>query len=76
MTRYSVRITPDDVGSRVSLRLRTHGDPPLTDVVGLLRSWTSGVLSVERRNGTTVTVPADDLVAGKVLPPPPTRSGH
>ena len=42
----AVRITPADVGRRVTVRHRTD-DGRLTDVVGLLRSWAGGALVVE-----------------------------
>ena len=70
MSTYAVRISPADVGQRVSVRVRTHTDPPLTDAVGWLRSWERGRLTIERRNGTLTQVMEDDLVAGKVLPRP------
>ena len=73
MNPYSIRISPDDVGVRVSVRARTHGDPPLTDAVGWLRSWQDGLLSIERRDGSVAQVAEADLVAGKVLAPPPPR---
>lgn len=72
----AVRITPDDVGSRVTVRHALHGDPTasLTDVVGTLLSWEpaagpDAVLRIERRDGTTVAVPLPDIVAAKVVPP-------
>ncbi len=72
--RYVVRITPGDVGRRVSVRSRTQappGQPSTTDAVGTLREWTDTHLLVERRDGTTATVAVGDLLAGKVLPPTP-----
>ena len=75
MSTYKIRITPADVGVRVSVRARTHADPPMTDAVGWLRSWTEGILAIERRDGSTALVAEADLIAGKVLPPPQTRSG-
>ena len=70
--RLVVRVTPDDVGSRVSLRLR-HDATTLTDVVGQLESWEGDELAVRRRDGQVVRVRAADLVAGKVVPEPPVR---
>jgi hypothetical protein len=79
----AVRISPADVGARVSVRHRLHGDPAasLTDVVGVLLSWEAGTdgvaeLRIERRDGSVVTVPAADLVAGKAVPPPRPRSSR
>ncbi len=70
-----VRVTPGDVGRRVSLRRRLDAST-LTDVVGRLLSWEDGMLVVERRDGTTASVRAADLVAGKVVPEPPTAPTH
>jgi hypothetical protein len=64
----AVRITPADAGRRVTVRHRIDGDL-LTDVVGILRSWSDGILAVERRTGEVVAVPADDVVAAKVVAP-------
>jgi ribosomal protein S18 acetylase RimI-like enzyme len=64
----AVRITPADVGRRVTVRHRTGGGL-LTDVVGHLRSWADGGLLVERRTGEVVAVPARDVVAAKVVAP-------
>jgi N-acetylglutamate synthase len=72
-----VRITPADVGSRVSVRSRLdagEGEPATTDTVGWLRAWDGGELRIERRDGSVATLNAADLLAGKVLPhPPPER---
>jgi len=71
---YRIAVTPDDVGSRVTLRSRTgRAHPSTTDTVGLLVSWEDDVLTVEKRDGTRVRVRADDLVAARVIPP---RSQH
>ena len=75
-SRYVVRITPDDVGSRVTVRHRrpVPGDGPTTsDVVGQLQAWADGLLRIERRDGTVVRVSEDDLLAAKVIPPRPVR---
>ncbi|HET7899741.1 MAG TPA: hypothetical protein VFL59_01050 [Candidatus Nanopelagicales bacterium] len=76
----AVRITSDDVGSRVTVRHRLHDDPTasLTDVVGVLRSWEPGpdggdVLRIERRDSSVATVRLDDVVAAKRVPPAPPR---
>jgi hypothetical protein len=63
-----VAVTPADVGSRVTLR-RAVADG-VSDVVGELLSWSSGVLSVRRRDGSVVEVPESALVAARVVPPP------
>ena len=63
---YRVAVTPGDVGSRVTLRRAVPGG--VSDVVGVLESWASGVLSVRRRDGSLVEVPEGDLVAARVVP--------
>jgi hypothetical protein len=72
VVRYELSVRPSDVGSRVSLRLRLPSGG-LTDVVGRLEAWESDLLHVRKRDGTVVTVRADALVAGKVVPSGPTR---
>ncbi|MEU7279768.1 GNAT family N-acetyltransferase [Streptomyces sp. NPDC045431] len=74
--RLEVRITPADVGKRVSVR--RLGDPgagreTFTDTVGVLTSWDKGVLLITRRTGETVRIPESSLVAGKVVPAAPAR---
>lgn len=72
--RLVVTVTAADVGRRVSLRRRLPTGE-YSDVVGVLESWSGGVLQVRRRNGELVEVPRDIVVAGKVVPdqPPPRR---
>jgi hypothetical protein len=64
-----VAVTPADVGSRVTLRRALPEG--VGDVVGVLRSWADGTLTVERRDGSLVSVPEAALVAARVVPPPP-----
>ncbi|MER7109072.1 GNAT family N-acetyltransferase [Streptomyces sp. NPDC000229] len=74
--RLEVRISPSDVGKRVSVRrLSDTGARPerFTDTVGVLTSWTEGVLLITRRTGETVRIPESSLVAGKVVPAAPAR---
>lgn len=67
--RYVVRVTPGDVGARVSVRSRLHGEPyGATDTVGVLRSWADGRLAIERRDGTVVELAEADLLAARVIP--------
>jgi hypothetical protein len=68
--RLVVTVTPADVGERVSLRRRLPTGE-YSDVVGVLESWSNGVLTVRRRTGEPVTVPEEIVVAGKVVPPAP-----
>ncbi|MCB5180842.1 GNAT family N-acetyltransferase [Streptomyces antimicrobicus] len=71
-----IRINPADVGKRVSVR-RVEAGPEgaahLTDTVGVLVSWTGGVLLITKKNGDTVRIAESSLVAGKVVPPAPAR---
>jgi ribosomal protein S18 acetylase RimI-like enzyme len=68
-----VRFGPADVGRRITLRRRLPdvppGEPDLGDVVGVLESWIDGVLSLRRRTGEVVQVPAATVVAGRVVAP-------
>ena len=64
----AVRVSPADAGRRVTVRHRYEGST-LTDVVGRLLSWVDGALTVERRDGSRVEVPAADVVAAKVIAP-------
>lgn len=72
--RLVVRITPADVGKRVSVRQLlgiTDGHPTFTDTVGVLASWDAGVVCVTRKTGETIRIAESALVAGKVVPPQP-----
>ncbi|MFI2208637.1 GNAT family N-acetyltransferase [Streptomyces sp. NPDC020141] len=74
--RLEVRITPLDVGKRVSIRRLVDtgaGAPAFTDTVGVLTSWDNAVLLVTRRTGESVRIPEADMVAGKVVPAAPAR---
>ncbi len=70
--RLEVRITPDDIGARITVRARHHGpDASAVDVVGVLRDWRDGQLQITRRNGSTTIVTEEDLLAARVVPQPP-----
>jgi GNAT superfamily N-acetyltransferase len=73
--RIGPRVGPSDVGRRVVLRRRA-GAGRFADVLGDLLSWDagSGTARVRTRAGE-VAVALADVVAGKVVPPPPTRRG-
>lgn len=74
--RLEVRITPADVGKRVSVRRRSESDAAgskFTDAVGVLTSWDAGVLSITPKNGESVHIAESSLVAGKVVPSAPAR---
>lgn len=70
--RYRVDVGPGDSGVRVTVRRRLP-EGGYGDVLGMLVSWTDDVLTVERRDGTSVTIAAADVVAAKKIPPPPAR---
>ncbi|WP_406285981.1 GNAT family N-acetyltransferase [Embleya sp. NBC_00896] len=70
------RITPQDVGRRVSVRRelpREGPRPAYTDVVGELVDWTEGVLTITRKDGSVARVAEASIVAAKVVPPPVQR---
>lgn len=73
------RLTASDVGKRVSVRTlvepaeRSAGSPTFTDTVGVLTSWTEGVLQVTPRDGLPVRLAESAVVAAKVVPPTPAR---
>ncbi|WP_030962564.1 GNAT family N-acetyltransferase [Streptomyces sp. NRRL S-378] len=71
-----VRITPADVGKRVSVRrveTGLSGSPEFTDTVGVLTSWDQGVLLITKKDGQSVRIAESSLVAGKVVPAAPAR---
>lgn len=74
--RLEVRITPDDVGARVTVRARHRGpEAAAVDAVGVLSEWRDGHLWIIRRDGSTTVVAERDLLAARVVPPsPPPRS--
>ncbi|WP_420538110.1 hypothetical protein [Nonomuraea pusilla] len=69
--RLVIKITTQDIGSRITTRRRVPGG--FRDAVGVLESWEGGVLAVRRRDGTLVEIPEDTLVAAKVVPAAPPR---
>ncbi|GGM83638.1 hypothetical protein GCM10010106_32870 [Thermopolyspora flexuosa] len=69
--RLVVRITPGDVGRRVSVRRRVPEG--FRDAVGVLESWRDGTLTVRRRDGSLVEIAEETVVAAKVVPDPPAR---
>lgn len=74
--RHEVKITPFDVGRRVSVRRITKvtdGRPTFADAVGDLISWDTGVLTVSLRGGEQVRIAEAAVVAGRTVPPPPAR---
>ncbi len=74
--RLSIKITPADVGERVSVRSRIPagpGEPGHTDTIGYLRSWSDGRLCIERRDGERVALAETDVVGARALGPEPQR---
>ena len=72
--RLRLRLTPDDVGRRVVVRWRrptVAGSDEIADVLGELAAMDEHVLRVVDRNGLTLVVPIERVLAGKVVPPPP-----
>jgi len=70
--RYARDVGPGASGVRVSLRRRLR-EGGYGDVLGLLLSWSDGVVLVERASGERVEVAEADVVAVKRVPPPPAR---
>ena len=69
--RHVHRVTPDDVGRRVSVRRVLDRDTrSVGDVLGELLSYDEGVLLVDGRDGPT-RVREQDVLASRVVPPPP-----
>ena len=71
--RHVHRVTPADVGSRVSVRRwldeeRTEAG----DVVGELLAYADGRLTVDGRDGP-VSFPEASVLASRTVPPPPPR---
>ncbi|MBX6384885.1 MAG: hypothetical protein IRZ07_18265 [Microbispora sp.] len=70
--RLVVTITPADVGRRVTTRRAVPGG--FRDAVGVLETWSGGVLTIRKRDGSLVEIAEDTLVAAKVVPAaPPAR---
>lgn len=70
--RYERRLTPADVGARVTVRRRLE-EGGLGDVVGTLQAWSDDELTIQRRGGEIVTVAVAAIVSSRVIPPAPTR---
>jgi N-acetylglutamate synthase len=74
--RLEVRLTPADVGRRVVIRWRRPapgGAEEVADVLGVLEEADAGSFAVRTRDGKLVVVPVGRALAGKVVPPPPSR---
>lgn len=74
--RLEVRLTPADIGQRVVIRWRrpaSDDGEAVTDVLGILEDADTGSFAVRTPDGKLVVVPARLALAGKVVPPRPTR---
>lgn len=73
--RMEVRITGDDIGSRVVIRWRrpAAGRDEVTDVLGILEAADGEAFTVRRASGELVTIPRDRALAAKPIPPAPSR---
>ena len=66
---------PACLGMRVVVRRVLRGEtgpsggPAMTDVLGVMESWTEDDLTVRREDGSLVRVARADLVSGKAVPP-------
>ncbi len=72
--RYAQRVTPADVGERVSVRHRadaTAEDPRPSDVVGRLLGHDGEVLLIIDRAERLHVIPAAAVLSSKVVPPHP-----
>lgn len=71
--RVALRVGAEHVGSRVVLRRAMPGGR-YADLLGELVSWADGVARVRTRAGEA-SVPIDQVIAGKPVPPAPSRRG-
>ena len=76
--RLEVRLTPDDVGSRVVVRWRrpaaTGPGDEIADVLGVLEAADSESFCIRRSSGELVTVPVERALAGKTVPKSPRQA--
>lgn len=70
--RYAREVGPGDAGLRITLRRRLP-EGGYGDVLGVLSSWTDGLVTVVRSSGEQVVVAEADVVATRRIPPPPVR---
>jgi hypothetical protein len=49
------------------------GGPAYADVIGVMESWDGTATAIRTRSGELVSVAIADIVAGKPVPPPPSR---
>lgn len=74
-----IRLGPAAVGQRVVVRYRLPGEtgpsggPAMSDVTGTCVEFTEDTCVVQPAEGDPVTIPTDQIVRGKPIPPRPTR---
>ena len=77
--RLEVRLTPADVGRRVVIRWRRPspgaGDE-IADVLGILEGADADSFTVRTSAGQLLVIPRARALAGKVVPPAPSRQRH
>ena len=74
--RLEVRLTPADIGQRVVIRWRRPGPgdgDEIADVLGVLEEADADSFVIRTATEDLVLIPAGRALAGKVIPPPPTR---
>lgn len=80
--RYVHRVTPEDVGQRVSVRYALErpapsappgSNPPLTDVIGRLVAADDDALLIVDRHEQLHVVASSSIVASRTVPPHPRR---
>lgn len=77
--RGVVRLTPADAGARVTIRSlipHAEGEPSMTDTVGILESWTDGLLRIRTKSGAVVQVDEGAMIAGRIIPSRFAQSGE
>ncbi len=74
--RLVVRLTAGDVGSRVVIRWRRPGGDgagEIADVLGILEAADAVSFRVRKASGELVVIPRERALAGKTVPPAPSR---
>ena len=65
---YRIAVDCEDVGSRVTVRVRLD-DGALSDVLGVLEACDDAIYEIRDRTGALRRVARADVVAAKVVPP-------
>jgi hypothetical protein len=74
--RLTVRLGEADVGRRVVIRWRrpsSGGGDEMADVIGTLEAADDVAFTVRTASGDAVVISRDRALAGKPVPPPPSR---